>query len=413
MKDQYYGLDFLRGIGIFVLVALHSAFYYFGGLYDLDLNNPPLVVTIIGLFLMFAGLFAIISGMVHCIQMMKRIKEGETQILRGFLPRGSIILIYAYLYFIFTGPGVVNMAERSMDNSILVEFIQSGRFAGFSFQRVFYIDSLVMLGVNIILLGIFSAFILKFFKKPDHPWFSKSYFFAGVTTTFLSLARIPLYTILMNALDEGNYTLYFLLNWLVNKNNPILPYITFGLFGMWIASSLISYGWKKTYPKVVVVSLIFFITGIVMYIMLPDTMLERSIDMKWYSIILAQIGLFMLMVLGVLKVFDFSKKTSLKNNFLIKFVTRFGVAGLTVFFVESIVSAFVFRFLRLMMPDLTLTMTQALIYGFTLSLFWGIVLILWEKTGYQYGLEYLYGKIVSKYSHSSKLKKLNVGHQEA
>ena len=113
MKDHYYGLDFLRGLGIFVLVTLHSAFYYFSSLYELDLNNPTPVITIIGLFMMFAGLFAIISGMVHYIQMIKHLKSEKGEILSRFLIRGIVILVFAYVYFIFTGPGIVDMAAKS------------------------------------------------------------------------------------------------------------------------------------------------------------------------------------------------------------------------------------------------------------------------------------------------------------
>lgn len=409
MKDYYYGLDFLRGLGIFVLVTLHSAFYYFGGLYELDLNNPILIITIIGLFLMCAGLFATISGIVHNIQMMIHLRSGNEKVLSRFIIRGFIILVFAYLYFIFTGPGVINMAAKSMDNSILVELIQSGTFPGFSFQRVFYIDSLVMLGINIILLGLFSALILRIFKKTSNPWFSKSYFLAGIMATLLSVVRIPLFAVLTKALDEENYTVYFLLNWLVNKNNPILPYIAFGFFGMWIGSSLFTLGWEKTKPKVLVISLILLITGVVMYIVLPDTMLERSIDLKWYSIIVAQLGLFMLMVLVSLKLFDFNKRITLENNIFIKFITRFGVAGLTVFFFESILSAIVFRIMKLLNPDISLNMNQALLYGFSLSIFWGIFLIFWEKTGYKYGLEYIYGKVASLSGKSRKLEKIKEG----
>jgi hypothetical protein len=181
---------------------------------------------------------------------------------------------------------------------------------------------------------------------------------------------------------------------------------------MWIGSSLIAYGWKKTNPKVLIVSLVLLVTGVVMYITLPDTMLERSIDMKWYSIIIAQLGLFMLLVLGALKLFDFNKHTSLKHNFIVTFITRFGVAGLTVFFLESILSAIIFRLLQFVIPGLTFSISQALLYGFSLSLFWGIILIFWEKSGYKYGLEYIYGKTVSISGKSSKLQKLRAGDQE-
>ena len=42
MKTYYYGLDVLRGFGIFTVLILHSAFYYFDGIYEVDFNNASL-----------------------------------------------------------------------------------------------------------------------------------------------------------------------------------------------------------------------------------------------------------------------------------------------------------------------------------------------------------------------------------
>jgi uncharacterized membrane protein len=409
MKKRYEGLDVLRGLGIFFVVALHSAFYYFGGLYDLDLNNPPPIVTIIGLLLMFAGMFAIISGISHFIQFMRRIdKNANTwQILKQFLIRGVIILIIAYAYFIFTGPGIVDMAARSMDNSILVNIIQQGVFEGASFQRIFYVDSLVMLGSNIILLGIFTVLLYRVTKSVQSIWFCRAYFIGGLAVTALSLVRIPLFEIFTKASTDGNYLVFFLLNWLVAKNNPVLPYFAFGLFGMWIGAMLNLQPWKSILRNVLSIGLVFLVAGVVLYIKLPDTMLQRGIDMKWYSIMLAQLGLFMLLVLGALKIFDFRKVTREKLSPVTKFIKRFGVAGLTVFFSESILSACVYRLIKLFIPDLSLDLNQAIIYGLSLALCWGVFLIFWEKSGYKYGLEYMYGKIVSAKGESTKLQKLD------
>ena len=70
--DPYWlGIDFLRGLGIFCLVIMHTAFYYFSGLWDLDLESPPLIITVIGFLLMFAGLFGMISGLVHGISIFR------------------------------------------------------------------------------------------------------------------------------------------------------------------------------------------------------------------------------------------------------------------------------------------------------------------------------------------------------
>jgi peptidoglycan/LPS O-acetylase OafA/YrhL len=75
MKKNFTGLDVLRGIGIFALLVMHTAFYHFEGLFELDLNDPPLIVTFIGLILMFAGVFAMISGLVHTYQHYRKTNE--------------------------------------------------------------------------------------------------------------------------------------------------------------------------------------------------------------------------------------------------------------------------------------------------------------------------------------------------
>ena len=147
MERNWQGLDFLRGLGIFGLLIMHSAFYYFGGLWELDLDNPPLIITVIGFLLMFAGLFAILSGTVHGLGMLRLWRRGWQPglIFRKKAVSGLFILVVAYLYFILTGPGLAEFANRRMNNSILVELIQSGRLTGTNLERVLYIDSLVMI----------------------------------------------------------------------------------------------------------------------------------------------------------------------------------------------------------------------------------------------------------------------------
>ena len=158
MKKNFTGLDVLRGIGIFALLIMHTAFYHFEGLFELDLNNPPLIVTFIGLILMFAGVFAMISGLVHTHQHYRKIKEQYipfNNAIKYNMVSGVLILVVAYLYFIFTGPGLANMSAKFMSNSIFVELFTSGKLIGTTLERVLYVDSLVMIGMNILLIGVF------------------------------------------------------------------------------------------------------------------------------------------------------------------------------------------------------------------------------------------------------------------
>jgi hypothetical protein len=136
---------------------------------------------------------------------------------------GLLILIVAYLYFIFTGPGLANMSTKFMSNSILVELFTSGNLIGTTLERVLYVDSLVMIGMNILLMGVFFRLHHRLFKKVN----ANFYLISAILFFILSLIRIPLYTIYLDALDSGNWPITLLLNWLVNKNNPVFPIFIF------------------------------------------------------------------------------------------------------------------------------------------------------------------------------------------
>jgi hypothetical protein len=403
MKKNFTGLDVLRGIGIFALLVMHTAFYHFEGLFELDLNNPPLIVTFIGLILMFAGVFAMISGLVHTHQHYRKVHKQKipfSSAMKHNMVSGTLILIVAYLYFIFTGPGLADMSAKFMSNSILVELFTSGKLISTTIERVLYVDSLVMIGMNIWLIGVFFRLHHRFYKKIT-PSF---YLISAILFFILSLIRIPLYTVYLDALDSGNWLLTLLLNWLVNKNNPIFPYLSFALFGAWISTLILTIDFKGIVRRVLPLGLLLFIGGVALYILLPDTMLQRSIDPVWFALMMAQNGLFMLFILAALKFYDFGKSRT--PGFISRFFMRFGIAGLSIFFIESVVSALIVSVLRLFIPSLSFDIPSALAFGLTLALLWGVVLMLWEKNGYKYGIEYFYTRALRKFGGSEKAEKL-------
>ena len=402
MRKQFIGLDVLRGLGLFSVLTLHTAFYYYDGIYDLDLSDPPLIVTIIGFLLMFAGLFAMISGFVHTLQTYRKIKEkGATfkETLTYSTVAGLYILLIAYLYFLFTGPGIILFDSRSMDNSLLVELIQNGRFVLPSIERILYIDSLVMIGMNILLLAVVTWLGFKYIKSDQ----KRSYFFyiLGVVVLLISIIRIPLYTTYLDARDTNNYFLVLVLNWFVNKNNPILPFFAFALFGGWLATLIMIGDVKKTRLFVIPSAVLFILVGLTIYITAEETMLDRLIDYTWFGIMVFQIGLFKLMILGFLRLYDYSKKEK-ELNILSRFLYRFGVAGLTIFFVEQLVSSFIKRIMVWVNPDLYLDLNASIVIGIVIAVLWGIVLYYWSKTGYKYGVGYYYTRVMRKYGGSAK-----------
>ena len=403
-EKPFQGLDFLRGLGIFILLILHSAFYYYGGLFDLDLENPPLIITVIGFLLMFAGLFAIISGAVHGISMHRLVRHhgwSLSRIAAKKLSSAVFVLVVAYVYFIFTGPGLSDFANRRMNNSILVEWIRQGRWAGFNLERLLYVDSLVMIGCNILMVSLIWLGLMKLNQL-------KAPVLLGLTgaVLLLSLLRLPLYPYYLEQVNQRNWAQVLMLNWLVNKNNPTLPFLAFGLLGSWLGLRLEE---KRSNRPALLLGFGLLLMGAAMYIFLPDTMLQRAIDLKWYSIMITQMGLFILLFLAAIAAFD-RKKPGRLGGAILHFFRRFGTAGLTAFFWESVVAALAWRGLTTLVPDLQLGIGGALLFGLGSALLWGLILFLWEKKNYAGSIEHLYALFVSRFGGSStkghKLKQL-------
>jgi len=250
----------------------------------------------------------------------------------------------------------------------------------------------------------------------------------------LSLLRLPLYPLYQDAVARHQWLQILLLNWLVNKNNPLLPYLAFGLLGAWIGllleNSQQAAAWKRNRLQIGLLGLALLMIGLILYICLPDTMLQRAIDGKWYSIMLFQLGLFMLLILAAVSRLDppgksepgHPKPARLKSTTpeagnqkpgtpdarssqpgtICRFLLRFGTAGLTAFFWESVLSALSWRLLTFFWPNLQLEIVPALAYGFLLALLWGLILTFWSRWRYIGSLEWLYGQTIRILSGASR-----------
>lgn len=398
---RYVALDYLRGLGVFFVIILHTAFYYFDGIYDVDMDNPSLIITLIGFLLMFAGLFAMISGMSYTIQILNAKDYNHRIKYMGFA--GLLMMVVAYLYFLFTGPGIIHFDTRSMDESLFVSLIRQGSFQPWTIDRIFYVDSLVMIAFNIWLLALLFKLIKKWI---NHPRIALYILLFATLFMVLSYIRIPLYNVYLNARDDGNYMVVILLNWLVAKNNPILPFYAFALFGVWVALLLREGSFKSLKRWILPVGLTYLIVGILGYLLTPETMLERAIDPTWYFIMVIQIGLFSLMILGALYLFDFK---NIKENVFIRFIKRFGVAGLTPFFFEQILSGLIFITVNLFFT-VKLNIPFAILYGIIHVTIWGFILMAWEKKHYKYSIEWILTNTLNRIAPSSKKDALEGSH---
>jgi len=257
-------------------------------------------------------------------------------------------------------------------------------------------------------MGLIFVLAQRWVRNKKLQSWSSFYLLSALGVFLFSLVRIPLYDIYLKAVAGKQLGMVLLLNGLVNKNNPLLPYLAFGLMGAWLASMLKERGWRSLVRTALPLSLALLTTGVVLYIGLPDTMLQRSIDLKWYAIMTAQLGLFLGMMLVGLRHYDFGREAGVRHmSWVSAFVYRFGVAGLTAFFLESVVSTCIYRVLSLFVPGLHFGLLAALLYGGVLALCWGFFLMQWEKVQFRYGLEYFYCRILDHFGTSEKKHKLN------
>lgn len=390
---RYVGLDVLRGLGMMGVVFLHAALYHYANLLAIDFDNPPPIVIVIGMLLMWAGLFAIVSGASHAVQTVRRFSEGEElgDVVRGEVVNGLLILTVAYVYFMFLGPAILDRVHGHHDYSLIPNLIIRGQFAWPSLDRILYVDTLVMIALNVIGCALVLALAQKLRLFNDVRRLS---IVLGTVATVLvaaSYSRIWLYPIVQTAIANRDWPTIAGLDYLANKNNPILPFLGFGLFGslLGVRLALID-DFKRAIRPLIAMAAVWLVGGVVAYLMLPDTMLKRDIDPMWFTIMVAQVGLFLLLAIGFVRFFD--QTTAEKAAIRLKragFVRRFGVAGLSVFLAETPLRELLAKLLSAVVPGWNQTMAAALLYGAVLVIAWGFALMAWERVGYAGSVERL------------------------
>ena len=209
----------------------------------------------------------------------------------------------------------------------------------------------------------------------------------GTAVLGLSLARIPLYPLAEQAIERGNVLGSLLWGFLVNKNNPILPYLGFGLFGTSLGLTLAQAGpRRRNLILFAVIGALWLVAGVIGLFLLPDTMLEREIDMFWYCITILQLGLFLLLIVSAIAITDLSFGPLAK---LSVHARRMGAASLTIFLLETPLSQILVRIGDALSPGWRLDIGPCLAFGALNALLWVAITALWARWGFRYSMEWL------------------------
>jgi len=397
------GLDFIRGLGIFGVLALHFALYRFGGLFDIDRGNPNALATLIGFLLMWAGLFASISGAVLVLAWDRRSSAGERPF--GAAARRAFgLLIVAYAYFVAFGPGLIDFEAGTIDFGLLPGLIVYGRLIPPSSERLLYVDSLIMIA--------FSVFFVALALRPQRiekgsiglrNWAAMAA--AGLTTLALGAFRILLFPLYQELESAGGCFPLFPINLLLNKNNPIVPYIAFGFFGA--AAGLSALAKEEERPRIrlssCILGAVLAVGGLAAYFLWPETMLKREIDGTWFCIVVFQCGFFLLLTQAAIDP-SFRRKTENARGPgpIVRVFTLYGTRGLSAFVFEPVLTAALGRLLDSAAPGWNTSMPAMVAYGIAYAALWGLILKLWARAAWAGGADWALGLLLARLGSPSR-----------
>jgi len=227
----------------------------------------------------------------------------------------------------------------------------------------------------------------------------------GTVVILASVARIPLYPLAVEAVEQGQVAMALFWGFLVNKNNPILPYLGFGLYGFWFGIALARESSRRrslcrTLFSFLGLGAVWLVAGIVGLVLLPDTMLERDVDLTWYFIIVFQLGLFLLLLAGVLLITDVARISWVDR--LLSPLRRLGAVSLSVFMLETVLSQILVRIGDALSPGWRLTIGPCLAFGALNVLLWAGIVLLWSRSGFRFSMEWCTVQVYRLFGQTSR-----------
>ena len=394
--SRYRSLDLLRGMGVMLMVFLHGALYHYGGLMDLDLLHPPLIVTLVGFLLMWGGLFAVLSGATHVVRAAERLAQGQTAsmlLIREWLGSAGLIVL-GFAYFALVGPAVIDVQSGTRETSLVETLIQGGPLRSPSLDRWLYMNTLFMIGFSTLLVAPLIAWSAQRadVRSPSLRWVVAALAFLALSSSWL---RIPVYELYEQAAAEGRVGFLLATFWLVNKHDPVWPALGFMLCGTLLGLSVIARDQAGRMRQVIVLGLVLLVAGVGGWLFSPPSMLRRSIDMTWLSITLLQGGVILLGIAALHLRLDATPWLEVCDGPLARVLRRFSRASLSVLFGETVLAALAARALDTVAPGWNLTLTAAVLFGIGSAVIWTLLLARWERVDYRGSVEAVWVRVMA------------------
>jgi uncharacterized membrane protein len=391
MNKRIDSLDYLRGISLILVVFFHTSVYNFANIHKIDFNNPPIIVVIISLLVLWGGLLIFYSGIVNTIMFSGRIEMlGNLKHANFLFIAGGIYIIIHYILNIFLGRWNVDFINNQPDMTVVASSIRNMQLTFPRITKFFDGSSLSTIGLNLIIVTslLFFLFRNKGFEKEKRNYWMLG--ILGFVIMLFSFTRIYLYSIVGQSIQAKNYLVATILSFTIANPYPLLPYLAYGLFASIIG--LMIYKKRKNLIKKVFIpiGLFFFIYGLVGGMNFPKTISKA--DYFWYFKTHLELGIFILTITFFLLTFEFRNKKIIN----IPFIKWFSRVSLTVYLFETLLSEIFGKILNYLIPAWNQTINGCLIFGALNIIIWILILWIWQKNNFKFSVEYWWMKIFRK-----------------
>ncbi|MHA1111205.1 MAG: hypothetical protein ACTSRE_08880 [Promethearchaeota archaeon] len=420
-------IDFARGLGIFLLLILHTLIYgvwYSEGI-ALDTVHFAVVASLSPLVILatWAGGFPYISGVVNVYNMKRRLEKGVKYrkttiplIVSGLFMMlfDSVRSIFLYRTALNEYPpiGIPGGVPIGYNRSILGKLVELGQLAWPDPEKLYAISTLPAIALAGFMIAIIFAFLFrkegyKKIKRNVIVLLTLGFLFAGLANPISDYLVVKLNLVESLYVRGGwYYFLGYILKWVVGGQVSFFPlgvYSIFGALAGYLLSMRVEYKFfKKIFVPIILVFLGgFLITGGILAFTSED-ILSALFD---YTV-LPRVWLYFSLCLMSLILLGFVKKVEYgtaekRANFLRKttFFRKMGNVTLTLYLLDGPINTIIatgFHYLFSpratvgygMVDSFMVTWWQIVIFmifslGFWLLAIWG-----WSKAKFKYGFEY-------------------------
>ncbi|MHA1551817.1 MAG: acyltransferase family protein [Candidatus Heimdallarchaeaceae archaeon] len=401
--------DYVRAIGIMLVIFIHATVYHYGLLATIDIENLNPFFMVLYVILNWAGLFAIISAVVNTYSSFMRLEENfknkvKNPAWKAFGRRwvflGVFFLFLNFLYTFLVSPLNMNFDTHEISYSFLAGLIRTGQFYQVSAVKMLYGSVFTMLGWNLIIMGLVFTLIFRNVENYKKKNRRILVLILGIVIILVSFLRIYFYDAFANSVQDGNYFVAYLIDMFAGNYFPILPYLGFGFIGAYFGMILADNPTKKKIGRLIWIGVGWFIAAIIAFL-IPDSIYETLglLDDIFfdYIIVMFEIGFFVV-VGSILMILMFDKRVS-KSDLLkkdkMKFSTiflRFSRNSLTFFFLERPISELIAWLLNVLVPGWNNYVWTSILFGLFMVLFWFLIAFLWNIVDFKGSFEWILSK---------------------